>query len=377
MTAVTDEMLMAFLRAEQEALAAKAKAESEAKAVDAAVGAMSSTATGSISASAGNSGASGAAAPTMPGAVAVEAAPAATASPSPTHLRYGTVAEYCPSAAVVAAALAKRLSLAGGAALVVDYGYSHRAPLAGGSSAAGEAQHAGEASATPTAFAGSSASAASTEASIVPRAPARSAAEYLAPLPPLPAELRASVRAIRHHAFVPLTSMPGEADLSADVDFDALARVALEALAPASAAANGDAASRFIDRERWHPTASTPAASASISSPLAVAGPVTQRDFLLQMGIGTRLSRLQQSLQQRQAAAEAVGDTATVASCKEQQARLQREAERLVYEMGGVYKFLALLHPMPAVNGGDIATVESAAWKIASSVPGFACSRLL
>lgn len=378
--AVTDEMLLAFLRAEQEMLAAKAKAKvAGATAAGAASNQMSNAAVDAASAAAGSSSAPGVASSTPP---AIAAAGAAVApSLSPTHLRYGTVAEYCPSAAVVAAALAKRLSLAGGAALVVDYGYSHRAPLAGGDTSASAAHSAAEAAAVADGASTAAAAAGGSGAgehqhhaapAAVPRTPAHSAAEYLSPLPPLPAELRASVRAIRRHAFVPLTSMPGEADLSADVDFDALARVALEALVPASADAGSDAAPPSVARERGYGKASSALAAASLSSPLAVAGPVTQRDFLLQMGIGTRLMRLQQSLQQRQAAAEAAGDAATVASCNEQQARLQREAERLVYEMGGVYKFMAFLQLPPAGSDSGSVTLEAAAWKIASSSPGFA-----
>jgi NADH dehydrogenase [ubiquinone] 1 alpha subcomplex assembly factor 7 len=120
--------------------------------------------------------------------------------PSPTpHPRPadGAVAEYCPAGIKLAHAIASRLSSpasGGGAALLIDYG-----------------------------------SATSSRAW--------------------------TLRGIRRHAFVDPLSDPGDVDLSADVDFAALARAAREAGADAS------------------PT-------------------VTQGEFLLRMGIGARLERL-------------------------------------------------------------------------------------
>lgn len=122
----------------------------------------------------------------------------------------GTVVDVCPAGAAVAGELAARLVCRGGAALVVDYG--HAAPV-------------------PT----------------------------------------DTLQALRRHRFVPVLETPGEADLTAHVDFTALA---------AAAAAAG----------------------------AVTYGPETQRAFLLTLGLRERAAilRAQANVAQRQALDAAV-----------------------------------------------------------------------
>lgn len=111
-----------------------------------------------------------------------------------------------------------------------------------------------------------------------------------------------SLRAIRHHAFVPVLAAPGSADLSCMVDFRALA-----------------------------------SSAASVSGRVHVAGPVTQGALLTRLGADERLMVLLQGARE------------------EAQAEAQTRAhQRLTSEdpehMGGVYKALAVL---PAALKGE------------------------
>jgi NADH dehydrogenase [ubiquinone] 1 alpha subcomplex assembly factor 7 len=112
-----------------------------------------------------------------------------------------------------------------------------------------------------------------------------------------------TIRAIKQHAFVDLLQEPGEADLSADVDFAVLKSIA------------------------------------GATMGLEVLGPVKQRDFLIQMGIAERINAL---------LAKAANDTV--------RERLVSEANRLcdAADMGSVYKVMGLEssittggHPVP------------------------------
>ena len=101
-----------------------------------------------------------------------------------------------------------------------------------------------------------------------------------------------SLQAVRAHRMVKVLDDPGDADLSAHVDFAALGRVA------------GEAGAR-------------------------VGGPVTQGAFLSALGIGVRAERLKRGL---------AGDAATM---------LDRSVERLIgpAKMGQLFKVLAITAP--------------------------------
>ncbi|MBF0561049.1 MAG: SAM-dependent methyltransferase [Alphaproteobacteria bacterium] len=143
----------------------------------------------------------------------------------------GAIAELCPEGLALAAALGRRLVSHGGAALIIDYG------------------------------------------------PARSAAGD-------------SLQAIRRHAYHPPLERPGEADLTAHVDFQALAEAARTEGAQAH-------------------------------------GPVEQGDWLRQLGLGTRVRRL------------------LAAAPPQKGTGILRAAHRLVdpAEMGTLFKVLALTAP--------------------------------
>lgn len=150
--------------------------------------------------------------------------------------RDGDVVEWCPAAAPIAASIAGRIARHGGAALVVDYGGWH---------GTGD-----------------------------------------------------TVQALRGHAFVPVLSTPGQADITAHVDFEPLARAATAAGA------------------RTH-------------------GPLGQGALLDRLGIGARAERLAQGL----TGAQAQG--------------LIAATRRLTHpdEMGTLFKALAILpalSPPPA-----------------------------
>jgi NADH dehydrogenase [ubiquinone] 1 alpha subcomplex assembly factor 7 len=149
----------------------------------------------------------------------------------------GTIVEICPSALALAAALAGRFAREPGAALFIDYGY-------------------GEGRAGPT------------------------------------------LRAFRRHAAVSALDEPGEADLSAAVDFAAFAE--------AARAAGG-----------------------------AVAGPVGQRQFLLALGIEPRLAAL------------------AARASPAQRTQLETGVRRLLDpgEMGARFKALAISSPGLAPDG--------------------------
>jgi SAM-dependent MidA family methyltransferase len=332
-------------------------------------------------------------------------------------LREGDVVEYSSACGSVARSMARRLRQGGGACLIVDYGYSSRC---GGEAAAATC------AAALAADAQAGARHATTPSSPVPHP--SSAAEFVASLPALPAVRRPTVRGIRRHAFVDMLAGRGEADLSADVDFDALARAAVEAGADPAVGAAGEAApsaasgaaslglSSGIEGAPAGPrldAASTPriatglsqaapaagtaggegapAAAAPLCSGISVAGPVTQGEFLTRMGIQARLQRLLQALERSSGPGSASGakfqsaaDAAAAAAGAK--ARLESEVRRLVdpAEMGRVYKVMALLHPVPGTvsPAGDLAgaddaaaalsqAVEGASWHLAQQLPGF------
>jgi NADH dehydrogenase [ubiquinone] 1 alpha subcomplex assembly factor 7 len=108
-----------------------------------------------------------------------------------------------------------------------------------------------------------------------------------------------TLQAVRHHSYVPVLRDPGQADLTAHVDFQALG----EAAAGAGA---------------------------------AVHGPVTQREFLLELGIEHRRARLTE------------GKTAAIA------ASIDGAVERLIApdKMGTLFKALAIGHPEVRVPPG-------------------------
>ena len=114
-----------------------------------------------------------------------------------------------------------------------------------------------------------------------------------------------SLRAIADHKFVHALTEPGEADLSADVDFGALARVA-----------------NAVDG-------------------VAVADAIGQGEFLINMGIQHRLAAL-------------------LANCEseEQQEVLFESYERLVEDdqMGAIYKVMGIVHEsVDAASPGSLA----------------------
>ncbi len=143
----------------------------------------------------------------------------------------GAIAELCPAGIAVADALARRLAEGGGAALIVDYGHT--------ASAAGD-----------------------------------------------------TLQAVRAHAYAPALEAPGEADLTAHVDFAQLA-----------------AAARDSGARIWRP--------------------VTQAAFLKAMGIELRASQLARN--------------ATDAQAKEIAAGLERLIGR--EQMGTLFKVLAISSP--------------------------------
>ncbi|CAA7612277.1 conserved hypothetical protein [Candidatus Terasakiella magnetica] len=148
----------------------------------------------------------------------------------------GAVAELCPQGRALAQAIGCRVAASGGAALIIDYGYTR--------SAVGD-----------------------------------------------------SLQALRRHCYHPVLSDPGEADLTAHVDFQALAEAAGEA---------------------------------------AVHGPVAQGRFLLRLGIEERAVMLM-----RNATPEVAADIAG-------------RARRLIDpgEMGTLFQVLALCHPTLPVPPG-------------------------
>ncbi|KAI9178969.1 hypothetical protein H9P43_005631 [Blastocladiella emersonii ATCC 22665] len=154
----------------------------------------------------------------------------------------GDVIEVCPEATGAMQGIADVLGKSGGSGLIVDYGNDHPAP--------------------------------------------------------------ASLRAIHQHQFTHLFSRPGQADLSADVDFSLL-RWALEPYLPANAAAAGKPA-------------------------LNVFGPTTQRHFLARLGIEERARSLLRS----------------TANADEKHV-IRTALTRLMSarEMGTVYKFMAVADP--------------------------------
>lgn len=154
----------------------------------------------------------------------------------------GAVAEICPLGRDLAATIARRLATWGGAALIIDYGY--------GQSAAGD-----------------------------------------------------TLQALKRHEFHPVLSDPGHADLTAHVDFQALAE-----------------------------------AAQGIAKPH---GPVPQGRFLASLGLEERVRMLMKN------------------ATPEQAADLARGARRLIDpgEMGTLFKVLALANPLLPVPPG----LESAA----------------
>jgi NADH dehydrogenase [ubiquinone] 1 alpha subcomplex assembly factor 7 len=152
----------------------------------------------------------------------------------------GTVVEICPAAAALAAALGERLARAPGAALFIDYGYYPSAP-------------------------------------------------------------GATLTALRRHAAAAVLDDPGDADLSAHVDFATFA---------AAAAAAG----------------------------ATVHGPVTQGRFLAALGAEARLAAL------------------SAGATQAQRAVLESGLERLIHpdQMGNLFKVLALTSPgLPTPAGFD------------------------
>lgn len=173
-----------------------------------------------------------------------EALPPAVASAAP-----GAVAELCPPAIAVAGEIARRVTGAGGAALIVDYGHAR--------SAAGE-----------------------------------------------------TLQAVRRHRFVPVLEAPGEADITAHVDFEPIARAARDAGA-------------------------------------AVFGPVDQGLFLRRLGIETR--------------AAALGRAAPA-----KVAEIERACSRLIApaEMGTLFKALAITAPAQTVPAGFETTATDAGTRV-------------
>jgi NADH dehydrogenase [ubiquinone] 1 alpha subcomplex assembly factor 7 len=143
----------------------------------------------------------------------------------------GSIAEVCPAGQAIVADIAARITAAGGAALIIDYGAT--------ASAAGD-----------------------------------------------------SLQAVRNHAYHPVLEAPGCADLTAHVDFAALAR-------------------------------------AAASQGITAYGPVEQGDFLRRLGLDTRAAMLEAHADARQAQAiEAAKHRLTAPDA-----------------MGSLFKVLALAHP--------------------------------
>lgn len=109
-----------------------------------------------------------------------------------------------------------------------------------------------------------------------------------------------SLRGIQHHRTVPALSSPGQVDVSADVDFMALAEAAIEA-----------------------------------SEGVEVHGPVEQGDFLQVMGIAERMQQLLRGVQDEE-------------KRKTLESGWKRLIERGGGGMGKIYKFMAIIPE----NGG-------------------------
>lgn len=107
-----------------------------------------------------------------------------------------------------------------------------------------------------------------------------------------------TLQAVRNHAFAPVLDDPGEADLTAHVDFEALSRAAGEVM---------------------------------------VHGPTSQRDFLIALGIEARAAKLQNS-----------------ANTKEAREAIATGVARLIdpHGMGTLFKVLALSGPDQATPPG-------------------------
>jgi NADH dehydrogenase [ubiquinone] 1 alpha subcomplex assembly factor 7 len=191
------------------------------------------------------------------GRLAVMLAPGATPSvalvpPALADAPAGSLIEVCPAAVALAEQLGRRVARTGGAALFVDYGHARRAP----------------------------------------------------------GETLQAVRAHRRHAVL---DEPGDADLTAHVDFAAL-REAAEA-----------AGARVL-------------------------GPVAQRDFLLALGLEARREALLRRASPRQAAA------------------IESGCRRLIdpEEMGSLFKVMALVDPnLPPLAGFPTAATTATARDIA------------
>ena len=103
-----------------------------------------------------------------------------------------------------------------------------------------------------------------------------------------------TLQAVKHHGFINPLSDPGDADLTVHVDFEAIGRIAKQA-------------------------------------GVTISGPVTQRDFLLALGLAARATRLTNSASPEQALA------------------IQGQFERLTGQsgdgMGTLFKVISLHHP--------------------------------
>ncbi|KAI4096734.1 MAG: hypothetical protein LQ344_000874 [Seirophora lacunosa] len=136
-----------------------------------------------------------------------------------------------------------------------------------------------------------------------------------------------TLRGIRSHQLVSPFTSPGEVDLSADVDFTALAEAALGA-----------------------------------SEKVEVHGPVEQADFLGQMGIHERASQLMRTLDKKGGARIEV-DASGQSQVEERKKIIKEAVERLVSRlpgrgMGTLYKALAIVPERggrkPVGFGGDL-----------------------
>lgn len=85
-------------------------------------------------------------------------------------------------------------------------------------------------------------------------------------------------------------SEPGESDLTANVDF-AYLREAMDSLALSTSVP--DESTSVEPSGLSNPE---PSASPKVGSSARTLGPITQRDFLLRMGIGTRLNKLMEGV---------------------------------------------------------------------------------
>lgn len=189
---------------------------------------------------------------TAPGNATASAAAQSSGAPAYT---VGDVSEFSPASCEAIVGMGKRLVAARGAALVVDYGYSRYLQEA---AAAGS----GDAAAT---------------------AAAAAAAPAAAPAPSSDRWRLATVRGIRAHAFVDMLDSPGDVDLSADVDFDAL-RWAVEDA--------GLMAGTGAPVPSSPPAGQLQAAAPSVQHPLTITGPVPQGQWLMELGLGLRLQKL-------------------------------------------------------------------------------------